>query len=147
MNNQKKPYFYTRRTLQIILGISLVIPLGFGAIGVLFGLKGFNWIFHITQITPIGPDLDSDFRFLAAMFFGWGLILVWMMPKIEKYTTLFRILALSVFLGGFGRLISVITVGNPNILTLFLLIVEISFPLLLFLQSRLTRHKTTHRKS
>src|SRR3989338_5007815 len=124
MNIQRNPHFYSRRVLQIISCILLIVPLVFGPIGIIFGLRGFYWIFQMPQPFPVETDLDSDFRFLTANFFGWGLALIWMLPRIEKHVTLFRILALGIFLGGIGRLISLLTVGIPGKLTVALVGIE-----------------------
>ena len=126
-----------RRLLQGVLGALVLIPLSLGPLGTFAGLRGFYWSFGLPQPATLEPDLDSDFRFLAAVFLGIGIIVVWMIPRIEEHTALFRIVVMSVFLGGIGRLISWVVVGSPNILTQILIALELLLPTLIVWQARI----------
>ncbi len=126
-------YQTSRKLLQIVLSILVLLPIGFGITGTFLGLRGFSWIFGL-PIDTIEPNLDSDFRFLAAVFFGIGMIIAWIIPHIEKQTAIFRIVTGAIFLGGIGRLISVFTVGYPTMLTWILIVIELVAPLFMWWQ-------------
>ena len=66
---------------------------------------------------PIAPtvDLDSHFRYLSGIFLGVGLIFYATIPAIERKTTLFRVAAALVALGGLARLVSLLSVGAPSV--------------------------------
>jgi hypothetical protein len=63
---------------------------------------------------PELPILDSNLRFFGGMGLGLGLILLWIVPAIERHAILFRAVWFCAFLGGIGRLISVAVVGSPS---------------------------------
>ena len=136
-----------RRLLQGVLGALVLIPLGLGPLGTFAGLRGFYWSFGLPQPASLEPDLDSDFRFLAAVFLGMGIIVVWMIPRIEEHTALFRIVVMSIFLGGIGRLISWLVVGSPNVLTQILIALELLLPALIVWQARIAAGGTTRSRS
>jgi hypothetical protein len=39
--------------------------------------------------------------------------MLWLVPRIEKQTVLFRVIWGAIFLGGIGRLLSILLVGSP----------------------------------
>ncbi len=57
--------------------------------------------------------LDSNLRFLGGLWLMLGLVLIWLVPRIERETALFRVLWLMVFAGGVGRLLSMLALGLP----------------------------------
>jgi hypothetical protein len=64
---------------------------------------------------PASALLDSNLRFLNGLWLGLGLAVIWLIPNIEKHTSLYRSLWTMIFLGGIGRLLSVFFVGLPPI--------------------------------
>src|SRR5258706_14291502 len=60
------------------------------------------------------PRLDNVHRFMAGVYFGSGLIALWAALTIRQHKTLIFLIALSVFLGGIGRLVSMSQVGFPQ---------------------------------
>jgi uncharacterized protein DUF4345 len=60
------------------------------------------------------PRLDNIHRFLAGVYLGSGLIGLWAALTIRQHNTLVFLLALAVFLGGIGRLVSIAIVGLPQ---------------------------------
>jgi Domain of unknown function (DUF4345) len=80
--------------------------------------------------------LDSQIRFLGAIWFGFGIILYWIIFSIEKQTTLFRLAAGCIFLGGIGRLTSALLVGLPPIPLIAGTVLELAgMPLLVLWQT------------
>jgi Domain of unknown function (DUF4345) len=60
------------------------------------------------------PRLDNVHRFMAGVYFGSGLIGLWAALTIRQQKTLIFLIALSVFLAGTGRLVSISQVGLPQ---------------------------------
>ena len=68
---------------------------------------------HIEKVpTGVNEDvfgsLDSQTRFLSAVFLSYAVIIWWMLPNIEKHTELIRIMLVFVFIGGLARIYSLI---------------------------------------
>lgn len=86
------------------------------------------------------PRLDNIHRFMAGVYFSCGLIAGWAAITIQKQNTLIFLLALAVFLGGTGRLISISVVGLPEPQALWLryLIPELTLPLIMAMAQRST---------
>jgi len=60
------------------------------------------------------PRLDNVHRFMAGIYFGSGLIALWAGITVRRQGTLVFLVALAVFLGGLGRLVSMSQVGLPD---------------------------------
>jgi hypothetical protein len=60
------------------------------------------------------PRLDNLHRFMAGVYFATGLISLWAAITIRKQGFLIYLIALGVFLGGCGRLLSMWKVGLPK---------------------------------
>ena len=123
-----------RRLLQICVGVTAMFPLVLGFTVAVTGLRGFWFLFMQEGEMPHNPTLDSAVRFLAANFFGMGLMIVWVLPKIERRTRVFQIIVGTVVFGGIVRVLSHVTVGRPNLLTELLIGVEFAVLLLGFWQ-------------
>ena len=100
-----------KRGLQIAMAILGLIPIATGIIG-LFGLS--DPIYANSGI-PANAILDSNLRFFAGVWLGLGVALYWLIPRIEQHTVLFRVLWGMVFIGGLGRLLSMIFLALPPI--------------------------------
>ncbi len=76
------------------------------------------------------PRLDNVHRFLAGVYLGSGLIGLLAALTIRQHRTLVFLLALAVFLGGTGRLVSIAIVDLPQPPAVWLgyLIPELSLP-------------------
>src|SRR5450756_1023049 len=62
---------------------------------------------------PAIATLDSNLRFFGGVWLGLGLSLYLLIPNIEKQTLLFRVLWGMIFLGGIGRLASMLFLALP----------------------------------
>ncbi|HEX9947711.1 MAG TPA: DUF4345 domain-containing protein [Allosphingosinicella sp.] len=121
-----------RRLLQLAVALGCVVPLLAGGSGILQGpgfLRGVA--------SPVPPDLDSHFRYLSGLLFAIGLGFASCIPGIERKTARFRLLALLVFIGGIGRLLSYLSIGTPGAGHVFGLVMElVTVPLLVLWQAR-----------
>jgi Domain of unknown function (DUF4345) len=122
-----------KKGLQVVLAILSVIPLLIGTLGITQGTS--RWL----SVDTITPNFDSHYRYITGYYFSLGLLGLWLIPRIEKHTDLFRILCISVFIGGVGRVLSIIQVGIPSSLMLAFTGLELCFPLLLLWQAKLPR--------
>ena|SRR5688572_23611137 len=122
-----------KRSLQVVVALLSLLPLTFGVLGILFGAERF------LPGTVVPANLDSQFRFLSAWYVGLAVIAWWMIPRIEDHTILFRIVCVSVFLGGLARLLAWSSVGSPDARFLAVLSAELLFPLLIPWQARVAQ--------
>ena len=122
--------------LQIVLGILSLIPVFFGVTGLLYGAE---------QLMPEGqtapPALDNQFRYWAGFYFVLAFLLWWAIPNIERHTTLLRIVCLALVIGGTGRLISYLTVGEGGPDQFGAMILEIGSVIFVFWQARLPKEE------
>jgi Domain of unknown function (DUF4345) len=98
-----------KRALQIVTAILGLIPLATG----LIGLLGVGDPLYVAEHVPHAPLVDSNLRFFAGVWLGLGLALLWLVPKIESQTVLFRAIWAAIFLGGVGRLLSMAFLATP----------------------------------
>jgi hypothetical protein len=104
----------SKKALQTVLGVLGLIPILTGGLDLILGAIALN-----IAGASVSPEvlnnavLDSQIRFFGAIWFGIGIVLYWILPSIEKQTTLFRLLMGGIFLGGIGRLTSAFVVGIP----------------------------------
>jgi hypothetical protein len=108
--------------LQVITGVLGVIPVVTGLIG-MFGLSD---PIYASAGLPANVLLDSNLRFFGGVWLGLGLAMFWLVPKIEKQTILFRAIWGMIFLGGVGRLISMLLQALPPIPFIAFTILEIA---------------------
>lgn len=85
-----------------------------GGLDLLLGMKGQKNIG--AGLTPEGfadPLLNSQFRYLGTMWLGFGAALILALSDLERYEVLFVGAMAMMFLGGLGRLASLIQFGMP----------------------------------
>jgi len=99
----------SKRPLQITMAVLGAIPL---ITGILTMLGLGDPIYASTQI-PQNALLDSNLRFFGGLWLGVGIAVYWLIPNIEKQTALFRAVWLMIFLGGIGRLLSMLFLALP----------------------------------
>jgi len=108
----------TRRGLQIAVTVLGCVALIFGLLGVLTGVDG---VFHGGHASA---SVDSELRFFSAWYAGAGALLLWVRGRVDTETTIIRGVCLFLVLGAAGRVLSIISVGSPHALFLFLMAVE-----------------------
>ncbi len=76
--------------------------------------------------------MDSEDRFYATLFVGFGLAMIWCGRDLVTRARLFHCLLAIFFAGGIARLVSIAQVGLPNALLQLLTAVELILPVLLW---------------
>jgi hypothetical protein len=117
------PLSASRRTVQVCLVVVAAIALMGGTLQMVLGQPETT------------PRLDNVHRFLAGIYFGSGLICLWAAITVRQQSTLVCLIALSVFLAGCGRLLSISVVGLPEPATVWLgyLVPELLVPIVMSL--------------
>lgn len=99
----------SRRALQVVTGLLGFVPIATGLLGLL-GLR--DPVYVRFGVVP-NVVLDSNIRFYGGFWLGAGVAIFWMLRSIERQTVLFRALWGMIFLGGLGRVASIVDAGLP----------------------------------
>ena len=84
---------------------------------------------------PVNATMDSEDRFYATVFLGFGAGLVWCSAKLAERRNFFGALLAIFFAGGLARIVSWASVGQPNTLFVFLGALELLLPPILWFWS------------
>ncbi len=127
--------------LIVILAIICFVPGGVSAFGGLNGsaaLGGGEMLFNADSV--LRGFADNQYRFGFGVFFAQGLALLFFLRNVERHATLFRFVALALFIGGLGRLSNIMEFGlvdsqvvGPTVIELILI------PLLALWHSRIIK--------
>ena len=129
----------SKRTLQITMGLMGTIPVVTG----LLGLLGVEEPPYVAAGVPPIVVLDTNLRFYAGVWLGLGLAFYWLIPTIERQTVLFRVLWAMIFIGGIGRLLSMMLLAWPPVAFVAFTALEIvGAPLFIWRQSRVSKLRT-----
>jgi hypothetical protein len=128
----KTPLLASQRVVQACLFLVAAIALFGGALQMYLGEP------------ETLPRLDNVHRFMAGVYFGSGLIGLWAALTIRQQKTLIFLIALSVFLAGSGRLLSISQVGlpQPNAVWLGYLVPELLVPWIMVIAQIVTNKRT-----
>ncbi|MGH6696953.1 DUF4345 domain-containing protein [Sphingopyxis sp.] len=75
--------------------------------------------------------VDSEHRFYAIFFLGFGIALIWCARSLAARLTQARFLLALFFAGGLARLVSIVQVGPPSDFFLVLTGIELTLPVLM----------------
>lgn len=78
------------------------------------------------------PDVDSELRFYAVFWIGYGALLIDAGRNLGARLNRVPLLLGAFFAGGVGRLLSLQAVGAPHALFVVLMGIELALPILLF---------------
>ena len=128
----------SKLTLQIVMGLLSIIPVATG----LLGLLGVEDPFYVAVGVPPIVLLDTNLRFYSGVWLGLGLALYWLIPSIEKQTIPFRMIWSMIFIGGIGRLLSMLLLGwPPAAFVAFTALEIVGAPLFIWWQSRVSKYE------
>ncbi|MEO1015256.1 MAG: DUF4345 domain-containing protein [Pseudomonadota bacterium] len=82
---------------------------------------------------PVNATMDSEDRFYATLFLGYGAAMIWSARDLAARRGGFLALIGVFFLGGVARLVSFAQVGPPHPLFIFLAGLELVLPPVLWL--------------
>ena len=99
----------SRSILQLLNAIVAIATVVLAGMQVLFGVQ--SPMYGVADLHD--PVLDSNLRFFGGMALVLGLTLLWILPAIERRTTLYRLVWACAFLGGIGRVVSWVSIGAP----------------------------------
>ncbi len=77
---------------------------------------------------PVNATMDSEDRFYATLFLGFGAALIWAARDLAARRGTFLALLAVFFLGGLARVISWIAVGPPGDIFIAIIVVELILP-------------------
>jgi hypothetical protein len=124
--------------LQIVMRLVGIIPVATG----LLGMMGVDDPVYVAAGVPPIVLLDTNLRFFSGAWVGLGLALYWLIPTIERQTVLFRVLWGMIFIGGIGRLLSMIMLGLPPVAFVAFTAIEIvGAPLFIWWQFRVSNYE------
>ena len=81
---------------------------------------------------PVNATMDSEDRFYATLFLGFGAALMWASKDLIERRSVFHFLLAIFFLGGVSRTVSALQVGLPNPFFQVMWAAELVLPLILY---------------
>jgi uncharacterized protein YjeT (DUF2065 family) len=125
-----------KRALQIVMAVLGLVPVVTG----LISMSGTGDPLYAAAGLPSNLLLDSNLRFFGGVWFGLGLAIYWLIPRIETQTVLFRAIWIMIFCGGIGRLLSMALAGAPPLPFIGFTALEIiGAPLFIVWQARIAK--------
>jgi Domain of unknown function (DUF4345) len=126
----------SRRLLQIVTALLGLVPVLTGVL-TMFGVK--DPLYAGSGLAAI-PLLDSNLRFFGGIWLALGLAVWSLVPAIERQGTAFRAIWGAIFLGGIGRLLSILLIGYPPLPFVGFTALEIiGAPLFVYWQHRVAK--------
>ena len=122
-----------KRSLQVVLAILSLLPLAVGTLGFIYGAA------LLAPAAGVTPKLDSHYRFMSALDVGLAVTVWWIIPQLERQTSLFRLVCMIVFAGGVGRVVACLLVGSPGTAFLAVTGLELLIPLLIPWQAQVAK--------
>lgn len=123
-----------------------VVLLVFAAVAILMGLQGaLQGTDGVRASGSVNDNVDSEFRYFAAWYVGAGVVAAWAARRVGTPEARFvvRVVAGTLVLGAFARVVAIATEGWPHGLFVFLIVVEVAAALvLLTLQTAVDRADT-----
>lgn len=130
-----------RKPLQVILVILGFVPFITG----ILGMMGIYDPLYASLGLPNDPLLDSNLRFLSGVWFVVGITVFATVRQVENYFQLYLVVWGMIFVGGIGRLISMILVGLPPIPFIGFTVLElIGAPIFLYWHYQLSNTTRGH---
>jgi Domain of unknown function (DUF4345) len=129
------------RVLTLVVRILCIIPFATGAVDLLLGANALNTVgVQLSDEALTEPSLNSQLRFFAAIWLGFGFMVWHATSDLTKHAAWFRLMCFALILSGVGRLISLIQFGIPAAPFVVATIIElVVIPLVLLWHWRVLR--------
>ena len=115
-----------QRLLRWFLTLFGLVCVGIALAHIVFGPAS------IPGSIPVNPTMDSEDRFYASLFLGFGLAHIWAAQRLERRAQTVLALQAIFFVGGLARMVSVLAVGPPIPLFVILGALELLVPPLIW---------------
>jgi len=107
------------------------------AIAIVVAITGFNVLFGGASAIPgatgaTEATVDNELRFFAVFWLAYGVFCAWVARNIEEKYTFIPVIALAFFVGGLGRLLSMLLVGPPASILIPAMILEFIIPIVIY---------------
>jgi hypothetical protein len=123
-----------KKVLQVFLGLFGMAAIVIASLHVVLGPLAIPGGLYVNA------TMDSEDRFYATLFLAYGAALLWCIKDIERKSRVVYFLALTFFIGGLARLVSMAAVGLPNTFFMAMTVLELLIPLAMaFMQSRISK--------
>jgi len=107
------------------------------AIALVAAITGLNVLFGGASAIPGSTGIaettvDNELRFFSVFWLAYGVFCFWVAKNIQTQFKFIPLLALSFFIGGLGRLISMLSVGPPANILIPAMILEFVIPIFIY---------------
>ena len=118
-----------------MLAVLSLIPLYYGLLGVWGGAEFAN------QGGAVTNGLDNQYRYLSAYYLSLFFLIWWILQDLESRGAVLRLVVLAIFIGGFARLYSYLSVGTASHQETAGMFLELGAPLLAFWQAKVAKSR------
>ena len=77
-------------------------------------------------------SVDNELRFFSVFWLSYGALCFWVAKNIQTQYKFIPFIALAFFIGGLGRLISMLSVGSPASILIPAMILEFVIPIFIY---------------
>lgn len=103
------------KKFQVTIYVLAVIPILTGLLDLALGLRAIESFSEGLSDTFFNDELfNAQYRFLGGVWLGIGVLMYVAAKNLQKYNMILKIVLWSIFLGGIGRLITVLHLGLPD---------------------------------
>ncbi len=106
------------------------IPLYFGVTGIWLGAA------QLMGGEPFANAMDNQFRYLSGVYIGIAAMLFYSAGDVIGRALVFRMAVLAVFIGGLGRVVSYLSVGEPPAQLFAGMVLELIAPVFILWQAK-----------
>jgi len=126
-----EPMLLSQRVVQVCLFLV-------GAIAVFGG--SLQMVLGQPETTP---RLDNVHRFMGGIYLMSGVMALWAASTVRMHDTLISLMAATAFVGGLGRVLSIIKVGlpEPHALWIGYLVPELLIPIVIIVAQVMTKRQ------
>ncbi|MEM8904259.1 MAG: DUF4345 domain-containing protein [Actinomycetota bacterium] len=108
-----------RRAWHAAFAVLALIPAVTSVLTLVVGVERF------VAVDDVDVALDSTYRYLGGVYLGLVLLAVWAIRRIEERADALIVVTGAIFLGGIGRLVSIVDHGVPSPGTWGALVIEL----------------------